>query len=108
MENVSIWLDDVRECPTGFLWFRSVGGFVNWCLHCHGGMDFSDVEAIDADHDAVECAAFGGDCVRAFDWLEANGAENVTARVHSMNPVGRENVERVVRRNSARGWRLAD
>lgn len=108
MENARIWLDDVRECPSGFVWFRSVDGFVNWCLHCHVGMDFSDVDVVDADHDAGEYAAFGGDYVRAFDWLEANGARNVTVRVHSMNPVGRENVERLVRRNSARGWRLAD
>lgn len=101
-----IWPDDVGECPAGFLRFRSDDGFVNRCLHCHGGMDFSDVEAVDADYGAGDYGNFGGDCVRAFDWLEANGAENAVVRVHSTNPAGREDVERVVKGDSARVWRL--
>ena len=59
------------------------------------------VELIDIDHDAGEYAKMGGDYIRLLDWLEATG-RNYPIRIHSQNPVGVENMRRIIQRN---GWR---
>ena len=58
------------------------------------------IEVIDIDHDAGEYAQYGGDYIKLFDWLEETG-RNYPIRIHSMNPVGVENMRRIIERN---GW----
>lgn len=58
------------------------------------------VKLIDIDHDAGEYAQYGGDYIKLLDWLEETG-RNYPIRIHSMNPVGVENMRRIIERN---GW----
>ena len=59
------------------------------------------VELIDIDHDAGDYAYDGGDYIKLLDWLEETG-RNYPIRIHSMNPVGVENMRRIIERN---GWK---
>ena len=59
------------------------------------------IELIDLDHDAGEFASDGGDYINILNWLEETG-RNYPIRIHSMNPVGVENMRRIIERN---GWR---
>ena len=58
------------------------------------------IELIDIDHDAGDYVNDGGDYIKLLDWLEETG-RNYPIRIHSMNPVGRENMRAIIRRN---GW----
>ena len=58
-------------------------------------------ELIDLDHDASVYAEFGGDYIKLLDWLEETG-RNYPIRIHSMNPVGVQNMRAIIERN---GWR---
>ena len=48
-----------------------------------------------------EYAQYGGDYIKLLDWLEETG-RNYPIRIHSMNPVGVENMRRIIQRN---GWK---
>ncbi len=58
------------------------------------------IELIDIDHDAGDYVDDGGDYIKLLDWLEKTG-RNYPIRIHSMNPVGVENMRRIIRKN---GW----
>ena len=58
------------------------------------------VELIDIDHDAGDFVNYGGDYIKLLDWLEETG-RNYPIHIHSMNPVGVENMRRIIERN---GW----
>ena len=60
---------------------------------------------IDLDHDAGDYVNDGGDYIRILDWLEQAGIVDTGYffHLHTQNPVGRENMERIIRKN---GWRL--
>ena len=126
---MKLWIDDVRPAPDGYEWERSVNGAkwrisyseaMYWAL-CMDEKYKSDeqlalggetrelikekkklyqIEVIDIDHDAGEYATDGGDYIKLLDWLEETG-RNYPIRLHSMNPVGVENMRRIVQRN---GW----
>ena len=54
---------------------------------------------LNIDHDAGEYADDGGDYIRLLDWLEeAHLAFPI--HIHSMNPVGVENMKRIIQRNN--------
>ena len=59
------------------------------------------IELLDLDHDLGDYAKFGGDGVKLLDWLEETG-RNYPIKIHSMNVVGRQNMEAICRRN---GWK---
>ena len=59
------------------------------------------IELIDIDHDAGDYAQFGGDYIRLLDWLEETG-RNYPIRIHSMNPVGVQNMRAIIKKN---GWK---
>lgn len=58
-------------------------------------------------YDAGDFAGGGGDYIRVLDWLEQAGIVDTGYffHLHTMNPVGRENMERIIRKN---GWRLVE
>ena len=58
------------------------------------------VELIDIDYDAGDYAKDGGDYIKLLDWLEETG-RNYPIHIHSINPVGVENMRRIIERN---GW----
>ena len=95
---MKLWIDDVRPAPDGYRWIKSTREAINiiCCLDSAG----VDIDLIDIDHDAGDYAYDGGDYVKILDWLERTW-RNYPIRIHSMNPVGRENMRAIIRRN---GW----
>ena len=55
------------------------------------------IECIDCDHDLGDYAADGGDGIRILDWLLERGTLYPVV-LHTMNPVGRENMRRMLQR----------
>ena len=103
---MKLWIDDVRDPPFGYRLAKSVNEakqiIVNYETMCRasGGKLYYKIEIIDIDHDAGDYANDGGDYIKLLDWLEETG-RNYPIRIHSMNPVGRENMRAIIRRN---GW----
>ena len=103
---MKLWVDDVREAPQGYRWVRSVYEAKvairnsETMLKASGGKVYYQIELIDIDHDAGDFASDGGDYIKLLDWLEETG-RSYPIRIHSMNPVGRENMRAIIRRN---GW----
>lgn len=97
---MNLWIDDIRSAPTGYLWVTDVDGAISTIimLERHYGKNY--IEIIDIDHDAGDYAKFGGDYIKLLDWLEETG-RNYPIHIHSMNPVGAENMRAIIRRN---GW----
>lgn len=126
---MKLWIDDVRPAPEGYTWDRSVNEAkwrisyseaMYWAL-CMDEKYKSDeqlelggetrelikekkklyqIELIDIDHDAGDFVNDGGDYIKLLDWLEETG-RNYPIHIHSMNPVGVENMRRIIERN---GW----
>ena len=96
---MKLWIDDVRPAPDGYVWCKSVNGAI--CILSAYDYVNSEIEIIDIDHDAGEYASDGGDYIKLLDWLEETG-RNYPIHIHSMNPVGVENMRRIIKRN---GWK---
>jgi len=125
--GMKIWVDDIREAPKGYRWIKSVNEAIKLIeasdRHIDKAMerghnafinrDYAarnkfykhandwDIEIIDIDHDAGDYASDGGDYIKLLDWLEETG-RNYPIRIHSMNPVGRENMRAIIQKN---GWK---
>lgn len=102
---MKIWLDDVRPSPPGYVWCKSVNTAKEMILRAEDYMlhtlsDTYNIELIDTDHDAGDYARDGGDYIKLFDWLEETGRD-YPIRIHSANPVGVDNIRRIIRKN---GW----
>lgn len=107
---MKLWVDDVRPAPEGYLVAQSVNDAraiikkiesdaIYW-KHNSNGYQSPILELIDIDHDAGDFACYGGDYIKLLDWLEETG-RNYPIKIHSMNPVGVENMRRIIQRN---GW----
>ena len=97
---MKLWIDDVRPAPEGYIWCKSVNKAIDKLIDLiNFGID--DIELIDIDHDAGSYASDGGDYIRLLDWLEETG-RNYPIRIHSANPVGVQNMRRIIERN---GWK---
>ena len=102
--NIKLWVDDLRPAPEGYIWCHSVYRAIKEIEICENPLDYQEkksIELIDTDHDAGEYAQYGGDYIRLLDWLEETG-RNYPIRIHSMNPVGVQNMRAIIRRN---GWK---
>ena len=121
---MKLWIDDTRPAPKGYYLCKSVNEakekiirqeklFDSACNQAryhffNDNHQFVDdylkeskevmIELIDIDHDAGDFANEGGDYIELLDWLEATGRE-YPIRIHSMNPVGVENMRRIIQRN---------
>ena len=127
---MKLWIDDVRPAPEGYVWCKSVYDAIGciWTFEkamftlkweydtadmpifskyvmnrpaLLEKMDEYRIELIDIDHDLGDYAANGGDGVKLLDWLEETG-RNYPIRIHSQNPVGVQNMRRIIQRN---GWK---
>lgn len=112
---MKLWIDDVRPAPEGYRWIKSVNeakSFIEGIEEIFGSNYFLynpstgekrrvDIELIDIDHDAGDYAQHGGDYIKLLDWLEETG-RNYPIRIHSANPVGIQNMRRIIERN---GWK---
>lgn len=104
---MKIWVDDVRPAPEGYAWCKSVSDTIyeiegnemhNWVPD---NINDDPIILIDLDHDAGDYKNQGGDYIKILDWLEETN-RNYPIRIHSKNPVGVENMRRIIRRN---GWK---
>ncbi|MBO4414020.1 MAG: DUF1273 family protein [Clostridia bacterium] len=93
--RVKIWLDDNRPAPEGYLHCHSVNEAKAVIRSCE--RKGIKIDVIDCDHDLGEYAADGGDGIRLIDWLEA-GRRFYRVEIHTMNPVGRANMQRIIDR----------
>lgn len=94
-QKYRIWVDDIREVPQGYLWARSVDEAKAIIEKIENGDGL--VELLDLDHDLGDFARFGGDAIKLLDYL----CERETfydIKIHTANPVGRANMERVIER----------
>lgn len=102
---MKLWIDDVRPAPEGYTWVKSVYDAIDYIIFTDISRMMDDenieIELIDIDHDAGEYAKYGGDYIELLNWLEETG-RNYPIRIHSMNPVGVENMRRIIQRN---GWK---
>lgn len=121
---MKLWIDDVRPAPEGYDWLCSVNEAKQTILyyekmleyikklieiyedlsgdtsHCRHWLEEYQIELIDIDHDAGDYAFDGGDFIKLLDWMEFTN-RNYPIHIHSMNPVGVENMRRIIQRN---GW----
>lgn len=97
---MKLWVDDLRPAPEGYRWLKSVNQAKEAIEVFEAFASMFAIEIIDLDHDAGDYANDGGDYIKLLDWLEETG-RNYPIRIHSMNPVGRENMRRIIQRN---GW----
>ena len=91
---MKLWIDDVRPAPDGYVWCKSVNHAKRIITYCEM------ISLIDIDHDAGQYVYDGGDYIKLLDWLEETG-RSYPIHIHSMNPVGVENMRRIIQRN---GW----
>lgn len=105
MVGMKLWIDDVRPAPAGFIWARTVNRAKEIIidneelLEVNLGKSTYRIDVIDIDHDAGDFAKDGGDYIKLLDWLEETG-RSYPIHIHSMNPVGVENMRRIIQKNS--------
>lgn len=113
---MKLWVDDVRPAPEGYIWAKSVNqakSEIRWqesriADKIQSGCTpelvekLLSIEVIDIDHDAGDYVSEGGDYIKLLDWLEETG-RNYPIRVHSMNPVGKQNMLAICQHN---GWKI--
>ena len=93
---MKLWVDDVRPAPYGYVWVKTVNDAILQIeMHEQNNIPFL---LISLDHDAGDYGP--PDYIKVLDWLEETG-RNYPIRIHSMNPVGVENMRRIIERN---GW----
>ncbi len=93
--NVKIWVDDLRPIPKGYEGTRSVNETIALIQEIEDNN--GSIELIDLDHDLGDFASDGGDAIKILDFL----AERETfypIEIHTANPVGRANMERMIER----------
>ena len=107
---MKLWIDDCRPAPPGYVWAKSVNEAkrkisAETMIYANHWMDhISDtdiISIIDIDHDAGDYASDGGDYIKLLDWFEETG-QNYPIHIHSQNPVGVENMRKIIERN---GWK---
>lgn len=94
-EHIKIWLDDVREAPEGYCRCHSVNDAIKKIIECE--KEYAVIDEINCDHDLGDYASDGGDGIKLIDWL-AERKTNYPVKLHTMNPVGLENMQREIDR----------
>ena len=103
---MKLWIDDLRPAPAGYTWVKTVND-AKWYIESAEEIEeifptgTPVIELIDIDHDAGDFVRNGGDYIKLLDWLEETG-RNYPIRLHSMNPVGVQNMRAIINKN---GWK---
>lgn len=94
-QKYKLWIDDIREVPTGLFGAKSVNEAIRIIelIESRGGT----IELLDLDHDLGDFAKFGGDAIKLLDFLCERETFYPIA-IHTANPVGRANMERMINR----------
>lgn len=107
---IKIWVDDIRELPKDYdLWIISVCDAIHQINLCYS---FNLPIEISLDHDAGKYVNMGGDYIEILKYLEEKSYKlscwkdyiksSIEFHLHTANPVGRENMRRIIWKN---GWR---
>ena len=100
---MKLWIDDVRPVPDGYIGFMTTNEALRFIMHY-----YEAIEIIDLDHDAGDYANMGGDYINILNELERlskiKGIDfsHIRFKFHSANPVGVQNMRRIIERN---GWK---
>ena len=103
MSIIKVWIDDIREKPDDHnIRMMSVNEVINFLMFYK--YDEDKRLLLDLDHDAGDFRANGGDYIKILDWIESTGylkdnPHKIIFSIHSANPVGRENMMRIIRKN---------
>ncbi len=105
-----IWVDDEREMPYDYTYPACSVNYVLCLIRDFYYYDY-DIE-VSLDHDAGKYVGLGGDYIKILERLEETCYENPNFRdyirdkvifhLHTANPVGRENMRRIIQKN---GWK---
>lgn len=90
-----IYVDDVRPVPAGYIGTKTVLETISLIEYIeeNGGT----IECLDLDHDLGDFAWLGGDAIKLLDYLVME-EKFYPIKIHTANVVGRENMERTIRR----------
>lgn len=89
-KSIKLYLDDLRCTPENFHRVYDYDEFVLF-VNSHGFPDF-----ISFDHD-LGLGKTGYDCAKFLvDYCLDNGVSTINFTVHSQNPVGKENIEKLL------------
>ena len=92
---MKIWVDDLREVPKGYIGTKSVNETISLIEKME--IEGEQIELIDLDHDLGDYVSQGGDAIKILDYLAERGTFYPIA-IHTANPVGRANMERMIKR----------
>ena len=104
---VKLYIDDMRDCPYGYIHFKTVNDTLNYIRRMYkvGNTDFY----LDLDHDASDIyTPYGGDYINILKNLEdmRNCGKirnmHIICHFHSGNIVGVDNMRAIVKAN--RDW----
>lgn len=104
---MKLWIDDVRDPPSDE-WVRAVSvDQAKMAISVYNIVRAASPDEtilISLDHDAGNYAKYGGDYIKFLDWLENMGCVDTGYffHIHSMNPVGVQNMRTIIQHN---GWR---
>lgn len=91
----NIWLDDIRPAPQDFLAVHSVNEAKMAIVKAE--KEGKTEIILDLDHDLGDYAKDGGDGIVLVEWL-AETERYYDIRLHTMNPVGRQNMQAIIDR----------
>lgn len=92
---MKIWVDDLRPVPRGYEGTKSVEETILLIEELESKGE--EIELIDLDHDLGDYAVYGGDAIKILDFL-AERETYYPIAIHTANPVGRANMERMIER----------
>ncbi len=110
MRNIKLWIDDIRRRPSDYGFAavstnEALAFLIQQGWHTDGETNI----LLDLDHDAGAFVGNGGDFIEVLNWIEKmdyiekHPSLHLSFRIHSMNPVGRENMAKIIKKN---GWAL--
>lgn len=94
-KKVKIWVDDIRPVPADYIGTKSVNETIDLIEEIEA--DGGQIELLDLDHDLGDYAQYGGDAINILDYL-AERKKYYPIAIHTANPVGRANMERIIQR----------
>lgn len=107
---IKIWVDDEREMPEGYDYQSFTVANANAAINI--GYNLGEDIFISLDHDAGKYATNSSDYIQILNILEFKSHEDafwkdyiknkMIFHLHTANPVGRENMRRIIQKN---GWR---
>ena len=92
---MKIWVDDIRPVPPGYIGTKSVNETIR--IIEESIKEGFEIELLDLDHDLGDYASDGGDAIKILDYLVEKELF-YPVRIHTANPVGRANMERMILR----------